>query len=355
MASIFDRIFRYRQSAGRTPREDYFTELFASILEKCEYLGVRIVGKLISCNNITKVKVETQKHFSSLGRRVDLYVTAWDGNGQRHVLVVESKLDSVAGENQLPDYIELLARDEDAHSRTLAYITKKSEDPGISELECQGRQSNITFKYLKWSQVYGWIRERVEGLDEPNLTWEGLLKELLALMEDWNMGGPISARSMRAAIIYHNSLGSGARLVQELIDPAWLKSGIDDVFGPTKEKWIYEYETGWQTSPGLVDYGKARIAMGFRFDRRDEVWNVDEVELPSPVVTIKRGKNADGFPRPSKKWKEGSVSGMHENHRWVRQIGGPPPRHGESLEKFYQDFFLQTFTEICNALPPPAT
>ena len=216
MANIFDRIFRYRPTPGRTPREDYFTELFASVLEKCEYLGATIVGRLICCDNITRVELQTQKHFSSLGRRVDLYVTAWDGNGQRHVLVIESKLDSVAGENQLPDYIELLAQDKKAHSRTLAYVTKNSEDPGISELKCQGRQSNVTFKHLKWSQVHGWIRECVEGLDEPSLTWKELLKEFLALMEDWNMGGPISARSMRAALVYHNSLGSGARLVQEL-------------------------------------------------------------------------------------------------------------------------------------------
>ena len=350
MASLFDRIFRYRPSAGRTPREDYFTELFASVLEKCEYLETTIIGKLISCNNITRVKLQTQKHFSSLGRRVDLYVTAWDGNGQRRVLVIESKLDSVAGENQLPDYIELLAQDDGAHSRTLAYITKNSEDPGISELECQGRQSNVTFKHLKWHQVYKWIEECVEELEGPNLTWEGLLKEFLALMEDWNMGGPISARSMRAALVYHNSLGSGARLVQELIDPAWLESGIDDVFGDTAGNWSYDYRSSWQTSSGLVDYGGARIAMGFRFDRRDEVWNVDEVELPSAVVTIKRGGNADDFPRPSKKWKRGYVLGMHEDHRWVRQISGPPPRHGESLEEFYLGFFLKAFTEIRDVL-----
>ena len=347
MASIFDRIFRYRPSAGRTPREDYFTELFASVLEKCGYLGTTIIGKLICCDNITKVTLQTQKHFSSLGRRVDLYVTAWDGNGQRHVLVVESKLDSVEGENQLYDYIDLLAQDDGAHSRTLAYVTKKSEDPGISELECQGRQKNVTFRHLKWSQVYGWIRERVEGLDEPNLTWEGLLKELLALMEDWNMGGPISARSMRAAVIYHNSLNSGERLF-ELINSAWDESLDAAVPG----RFTYpDYHYVWQTSPGLANYGGAKISMGFLFDRRDGEWNVDEVELPSAAVTIRSGAvDGNSFPRPSGKWKPRAVPGIYDNDLWVRQISGPPPRHGESLEEFYRDFFFQAFTEIRNVL-----
>ena len=349
MASIFDRIFRYRPSGRRTPREDYFTELFASVLEKCEYLGTAIVEKLICCNNIKKVTLQTQKHFSSLGRRVDLYVTAWDGNGQRHVLVVESKLDSVAGENQLSDYIELLAQDEDACSRTLAYITKNSEDPGISELECQGRRNNVTFKHLKWSQVYKWIEECVEELEGPNLTWEGLLKELLALMEDWNMGGPISARSMRAALDYHNFLGSGARLVQELINPAWWESGNDKVLGPTQGKWRRDYPRGWQNSPGLVNYGGAWIGMGFRFDREDDVWNVYEVELPSAAVTISSGAvGGNPFPQPGDEWT-GPVYGMDDDDQWVRQTS-QPPRHGESLEEFYQAFFLEAFTEIHRVL-----
>ena len=354
LANIFDRIFQYRQSAGRTPREDYFTELFASVLEKCEYLGATIVGKLISCNNITRVKLQTQKHFSSLGRRVDLYVTAWDRNGQKHVLVVESKLDSVEGENQLPDYIELLAQDEKAHSRTLAYITKKSEKLNVPTLERQGRRNNVTFKHLKWSQVYGWIEEFVDELEGPNLTWKELLKELLALMEDWDMGGPISARSMRAALDYHNSLDSGKCLF-EPINSAWSESGINDVLD-WRGHWYYRdyYKYCWQSSPYLANFGNAQISMGFQFDRRDDVWDVDKMELPSAAVTISEGDEGGiPFPQPSEEWEEGPVPGMYDGDQWVRQTS-QPPRHGESLEEFYRAFFLQAFTEIRNILQPPA-
>ena len=278
-----------------------------------------------------------------------MYVTAWDGNGQRHVLVVESKLDSAAGENQLHDYIELLAQDDGAHSRTLAYITKNSEDPGISELECQGRQSNVTFRHLKWSQVYRWIEECVEELEGPNLTWKELLKELLALMEDWNMGGPISARSMRAALDWHNFLGSGDRLIRELIDPAWDDSDIGNVIEPTIGNWKRYYPNGWQNSPGLVNYGGAWIGMGFRFDREDDVWDVYKMELPSAAVTIARvGEGGNPFPQPGDEWT-GPVPGMDDDDQWVRQTS-QPPRHGESLEVFYRDFFRQAFTEIHDVL-----
>ncbi len=347
MASIFDRIFWYRQSSERTTSEDYFTELFVSVMEKCEYLGTTIVGNLISRNDITAVKHQTQKSFDFPRRRVDVYATVRDGAERKHVLIIESKLDSVERENQLSDYIEILARDKDAGSRTLVYITKKSEDLDVQALESQ--QPSVGFKYLKWSQVYGWIKECAETLDEDNATWKEFLNELLALMEDWNMGGEISARSMRAALIFHSSLYSGARLAQELVDPAWDESGIESALGPTNGNWLFrQYHFGWQTSPRLTDFGNVRIGMGFRFDRRDDVWNVDDLELPSAVVTVVGG-DVNEFPRPSRRWQKGPVDGMDTNDLWVRQTR-QPPRHGAPLGEYYSAFFLEAFEELRQVL-----
>ena len=321
MASIFDRIFWYRQSNGRTPSEDYFTELFSAVLEKCEALGTTIVGKLISLNDITTARIQTQKYFRSFRRRVDMYATMRDGAGREHVMIIESKLDSVQAKNQLADYIEILVRHRDATTRTLIYVTRKSEELDVPTLENQ--QPNVSFKHLRWSQVYDWIKERTEALDGHDAAWKELLNELLALMEDWNMGGEISARSMRAALVFHNSLDSEARLVQEFIDPAWDKSDIDNFLGPTNGNWSFKnYPYSWQTSPRLTNFRNVRIAMGFRFDRRDEVWNVDDLELPSAAVTVVRG-DADDFPRPSRKWQPGPVDGMDEGDLWFGKPGGP--------------------------------
>ena len=346
MASIFDRIFWYRQSNGRTPSEDYFTELFSAVLEKCEALGTTIVGKLISLNDITTARIQTQKYFRSFRRRVDMYVTMRDGAGREHVMIIESKLDSVQAENQLADYIEILARHRDATTRTLIYVTRKSEKLDVPTLENQ--QPSVSFKHLRWSQVYDWIKECAETLDEHDAAWKELLNELLALMEDWNMGGEIGARLMRAALVFHNSLDSGGRLVQEIIDPAWEESDIQSVLGDTNGRWSYYYRYSWQTSPSLTDFGNVRIGMGFHFYRRDDVWNVDDLELPSAAVTV-IGEEADDFRRPSRKWQPGSVDGMDEGDLWVRQTRRPP-RHGASLGEFYSAFFLGAFQELRNVL-----
>ena len=126
MASIFDRIFRYRQSDGRTPREDYFTEILADVLEKHEALGTAFVGYLTSCNDIQRIDIQTQKRFGDAQRRPDVYVTARDSTNGRHVLIVENKIDALEGKNQLRDYMRLLAQEENAESRTLVYITRSS-------------------------------------------------------------------------------------------------------------------------------------------------------------------------------------------------------------------------------------
>ena len=58
MTNIFSRIFAYRQSDSRTPKEDYFTELFASILEKCESFATFLIGKLICCEELATVTLK---------------------------------------------------------------------------------------------------------------------------------------------------------------------------------------------------------------------------------------------------------------------------------------------------------
>ena len=101
MASIFDRIFRYRQSDSRTPREDYFTETLADVLEKHEALGAAFIGYLTSCADIQRIDIQTQKRFADAQRRPDVFVTARDSANGRHVLIVENKIDALESENQL--------------------------------------------------------------------------------------------------------------------------------------------------------------------------------------------------------------------------------------------------------------
>ena len=127
MASIFDRIFRYRQSGGRTPREDYFTEILADVLEKHEALGAVFVGYLTSRGDIQRIDIQTQRSFGDAQRRPDGFVTARDSNNERHVLIVENKIDALEGENQLHDYMTLLEKE-----------NTRTQGPSSTFLDVQG-------------------------------------------------------------------------------------------------------------------------------------------------------------------------------------------------------------------------
>lgn len=276
-------------------------------------------------------------------RRVDLYVRARDRVGQTHVLIVESKLDSTQRDHQLSNYIELLAQEQSAASRTLVYITRGAEQLDASALE--NPQPSVNFRHLRWFRIYEWIQECSTTLNERDTVWRGILDELKALMEDWNMDGTISARHLRAALVYHNSLDLGARLVTEIIDRAWDESKINTVLESTTGRWVYDYPNCWQTSPALAAFGGIRISMGFRFDRRDATWNVDELELPSAAVLI-FGNDPDAIERPSEKWQEGPLEGMGGGDLWAREISRRPPRYGAPVDEFYSRFFVRAFKEL---------
>ena len=346
MASIFDRIFRYRQSDDRTPKEDYFTEILADVLEKHKALGAAFVGYLVSRDDIQRMEIQTQRHFGDAQRRPDVYVTARDRTNERHVLIVENKIDALEGENQLRDYMELLKKEKGAKSRNLVYITRHSK-PDFDE-----KSDHVKFKHLYWYEVYGWIRSWVEKSKNEGEGGGELVTELMNLMENWRMNGDIMAGDLRAAVTYHTSLEHGEALLS-VVDKAWNDSEIGEIIGETFGKWSYDYFYCWEYSPRIVFFG-VRIGMGYWFDRKDPTWNVERLELPSAAVVIYR----DVVPLPaelecpSDAWTKGPVEGMRnfsEGNLWVRTLD-EMPCYGSSLSEHYRKFFLDTFNELKGAL-----
>ena len=340
MSRIFSRIFRYRQTEHRTASEDYFTETFVAVLDRYESLRTAFVAWLTGIDrvNIRSVRIETQTSFNvprdGARRRPDVWVEVRDAADGLHVAIIENKIDSDEGENQLSDYAGILEGKAGVKSRTLVYITKYSAEPDF-----QGGEK-ICFKHRKWFEVYGHLREQqntAEGCGD-------LLGELLKLMEDWNMDGTLNAARLRAAIVCIGG-GVGNRL-HDILNEAWQDSGITDILEGMWEynRWTYGYAE--QKSPPIQDY-RIRLWSGFRFDRRDADWDVNKLELPSPVVTVfPRGEGNRQLPKPSENWS-GPVQGMSPSDLWVRQpVPGTMPRHGDQLDEYYKAFFFDAYTEL---------
>lgn len=343
MSSIFNRIFRYRQREQRTPREDYFTETFVAVIEKYDELRIALAAWLAEVEGIRSVRIETQRDFAVVDngnpRRPDVWMEAKDAQDARHWIIVENKIDSGEGENQLADYAKILEAQSGLKSKTLVYITKYT-----SETESCSRDG-VKFKHLRWPKIYDFVQKRNNHRE--------LGVELLRLMEDWRMDGNLSAASLRAMVVSIN-YEVGGRLV-ELQNEAWISSGLANIIDGDKlgtKRWVVKLERGEQWIGGIPGYGIA-LWMGFRFDRRDKDWDVECIEFPSPFIAVTPdGKNKEYGERivnPSKHWT-GPVEDWID-YKWIRQPAeGEIPHLGKSLEEFYKMFFHEAFVELKQAL-----
>ena len=295
---------------------------------------------LFEKDNIVRetVGIETQMPLNN--RYPDILVKAGDTENKSYVAIIESKIDSCEGKNQLNAYEEILLTNwPSATSRNLIYLTKYNE-------EIQREQSdNLTFMNRNWSDVYNTFATAMKASSEQI----GALEcELLKLMEDWDMDGNINVAHLRSyTICFSEKVGEKLRKTQ---NDAWADSGIGKfLHDKFSGKWSYGYETGEQTSPEIRPYG-AKIWMGFRVDRRDEVWNVDHLEFPSPAVTLDLYGTIDQeLPKSPQNWTKGNE--IWPDSPWVREPTAEEMLNfGEPLNGYYKDFFLKAFFEIQEVL-----
>jgi len=105
--TIFDFLRSYVPSAGRDPKEDYLTQLFAWLLinvkgldlKYCEYLLKKTSNSTFTVKASDKINVDTQRTLDN-GKRIDLLITVNDDNG----FICEHKIYSMLSPNQITNY-----------------------------------------------------------------------------------------------------------------------------------------------------------------------------------------------------------------------------------------------------------
>ena len=286
MTSVFGQLFKYRPRENRLPQEDFFTEALAGVLEKTDKVGAKFVGWLIEHNDykveITEAKFYTQKQV--IWGRLDIYINAKSADGQRHVVAVENKISAEESGNQLQHYLDHLSTEKDAETRTLVYITLLSE-PKPFEKE----PDNVTFKSLKWFQVYDWLKKESA---KPEQTF---LCDLLELMEEWNMTSEpiLSAADLAAAIRYKKSVELQFLYVLDMVEEK-LKREINECTG----RWGSgnQGDSLCRYTPYLGDPGINYLQFGFDFNREDDDWNVEKLCIPSAYVGVGAKGEKPAFP-----------------------------------------------------------
>lgn len=349
--SFFGRLFKYRATEGKSPREDFLTEALAGVLESSLHLRAAFVKWLIE-HDVETVSVETQKHVETetrmdegeSKRKLDLWLEAREGSGERHVVVFENKIGAPEGNRQLQSYERYLREHHaQAKSRTLLYLTPHTRS------DFQPDEKLVVFRNLRWFQVFDWMK----GWAQDPGTEVGpaaLVKELLALMEDWSMDTNLSASDLAAAVAHRTKVE--ARLVEIL---NLVKSDCD--FAGVEGKWSHDTQSLVYRSPRSDGGGEPYFQFGFDFHREEKGWSVSRSGLPSAYFAILRGPNKQDLPcgwvkvEPRDSWVASQPGNWYlvNDAATVKQLNFVKAQ-GDSLHEAYLGFFLKAIKEAKNLL-----
>lgn len=139
MSTLFTSIYKYRESSFKNQKENYVNEILCYVLNNDESFCDALF-KYIGLSNLTIQNCVTQNSDSDYGRP-DITIEMIDGS----VILIECKIDSLQGMNQLKNYLNILKRKNNPKNR-LIYLTKYQEPTGIDEED--------TYHHLKWQDVY---------------------------------------------------------------------------------------------------------------------------------------------------------------------------------------------------------
>ena len=160
-ASLFNRLYSYRQRENKNNRENFLIEIFAFCLEKDQELFVAFLGVLgLEVGSVNRCRVSTQSSYEGFGRPdLEIFI-----NDQYHILI-ECKVDSEEGYKQLERYDQILS-EVGSENRLLIYLTKY-----ISKSEFVGKNK---FKAIRWNDIL----DLLQNSEEPCLNeFEKYLKE----------------------------------------------------------------------------------------------------------------------------------------------------------------------------------
>jgi hypothetical protein len=185
MNNIFGRIYQLLRSGQRGQQEDFFTEIFAEIINNSES-ALSFLKEFANhkFDDIQRLEVVTQKTYIALpGHVVDNkpcnsrpdMVIEFQSNDNRHLIFIENKIDSVEGTDQLSRYADHLKINLDNGKQVaLLYITKNYESKEDITEKCE--VDGIPFIPLRWYQVYQWLKQRDDEFIGRVLNYMEVLK-----------------------------------------------------------------------------------------------------------------------------------------------------------------------------------
>jgi hypothetical protein len=309
------------------PLEDLFTEAVVRLFETRPELCTRWLEEagLLSLTPAAEVdkryvRISSQRSFASLehhdtASRPDLLIEVYrslgkdseDGGSVVDVVMVESKICSAEGPEQLRRYAEHLDKMAGFSGKTLLYVTRAYDLKNRDRI-LAGLNDNVRFEQLRWHDFYRFL-QTVEK--------DALVEEVMAFMEEQSMAR--SYRFSAADLIALSGLPRGFEILDETLGGE-VKAELESLAGHrslreshslNEVRWFRRYLTRAQLH-GLDLFCDVGYQMG----------KVEE-SAPASILHIP----ADGYPaafvgleaQPGAVGREASIAAMKKialNEDW---------------------------------------
>jgi PD-(D/E)XK nuclease superfamily len=190
MATFFQKL----RNLGNSDKEDYLTEIFAYAIQN-DLLFRNNFLSLLKCKIDNSFSINTQIEYEveyiNKGnlykrlRRPDIEI-----NLENAVILVECKVDSEEGEDQLFDYAKILL-EKQGKNKTLVYLTKKIDDKNFDDLknklkifykilDKEKREiDELKFIALRWFNIESLINDKCNFISKELKQY--LLKEKIVM------------------------------------------------------------------------------------------------------------------------------------------------------------------------------
>lgn len=170
---------------GVTPEENFFTEVFVAVLSRNKELHSEFVRRFLGISDkYYSYRIESQVSLPILpehdmGSRPDVLIQLFtDEPAVYDLILIESKLGSSEGRNQLSRYADHLAETfSNARKRYLLYITRYYDPKAAPDIVGKMGDS-VKFIQIRWNQIYVLLN---------NFRQDALVDEMAIFMEDNGM------------------------------------------------------------------------------------------------------------------------------------------------------------------------
>jgi hypothetical protein len=308
MEALFSRLFRYRERAKRSPREDFLTEALAALLVRMPVACAReFVAKLFVPSSLREAFtnlsgfLEVGTQVPARGKRIDLLVSF----GGQPAIVVENKLQSGFQKHELENEDGDHAENEQAaqtqhqlvtYGRWLSQTTRLETWPGVVVLLTHGTLPPDGFvtgnahaygsepHTVRWREVHLAIDGLVTRSRHAPGEWLFVARELRRYLEDQSMSASdIKTRDMAALSLFSGSYSSVNATFTEILDELYRRFP-DDFTKRGRTAWDFRDDRriilGWLFFQNNDESRAESLSWGLRFFEGTTWWVDCDPPLP---------------------------------------------------------------------------